>query len=244
MLTISAPTLSDADALLAFEIENRAYFEQWINARAADYYSASAVAEAIEAALADIAGDRAYQYLVRSDDAIVGRVNLVGVTRPYFNKATLGYRIGAGFAGKGYASQAVKLAMELAATELSLSRIEAVVRPQNIGSMRVLERNGFVAFGQARRSMYLHGEWHDLVHYERHLDDTGKAPAKSPAKIPHASTWTTACAPVRARLPRIGGAGVCASIFSCAALQTLQALQAARRAWRAAASVPRSPSNE
>jgi [ribosomal protein S5]-alanine N-acetyltransferase len=99
MLRISYPTLSDAEALLAFELENHSCFEQWINARASDYYTRSAVRDAIKAAVADIDGDRAYQFLVRYDDTIVGRVNLVGVTRPYFNKATLGYRIGRRFAG-------------------------------------------------------------------------------------------------------------------------------------------------
>lgn len=184
MLTIRHPTLNDADALLAFEIDNRAYFEHWINARRADYYSLEAVHEAISAALTDIDKDRAYQYLVCSGDAIVGRVNFVDVTRPYFNRATLGYRIGQPFAGRGYASQAVGLALERAAQDLCLSRVEAVVRPQNAGSTRVLERNGFTAFGRATQSMYLHGEWHDLLHYERHLHEAGDAPATGPAGAP------------------------------------------------------------
>jgi ribosomal-protein-alanine N-acetyltransferase len=180
MLKIRPPAMSDVDALLSFEIENRAHFEHWINARANDYYSTAAVRDAIRTALADVDGDRAYQYLVLFGDVIVGRVNLVGVTRPYFNKATLGYRIGACFAGRGYASQAVKLAMDVASKELCLSRVEAVVRAENIGSTRVMERNGFVAFGRATQSMYLHGQWHDLIHYERHLDNSGKAPAAGP----------------------------------------------------------------
>ncbi|WP_321889851.1 GNAT family N-acetyltransferase [Paraburkholderia bannensis] len=181
MLTIRHPTLNDADALLAFEIDNRAYFEHWINARSAAYYSLAAVREAIANAQTDIDKDRAYQYLVCSGDEIVGRVNLVDVARPYFNRATLGYRIGSQFAGQGYASQAVALALECAATHLRLSRVEAVVRPQNVGSTRVLERNGFTAFGRATRSMYLHGEWHDLLHYERHLGEAGQAPCTGPA---------------------------------------------------------------
>lgn len=183
MLNISHPTLSDVDELLAFEMENRSYFEEWINARPNHYYDTAAVREAIEAAMADMETDRAYQYLIRFEGTIVGRVNLTTVTRQYFNKATLGYRIGRRFAGLGYASQAVKLALEIAASELRLSRVEAIVRPQNAASMRVLERNEFMVFGRARRSMYLHGAWHDLVYYERHLDETGEPPATRPAIV-------------------------------------------------------------
>ncbi|MGF6574961.1 ribosomal-protein-alanine N-acetyltransferase [Paraburkholderia sp. GAS333] len=179
MIQICHPALSDAHELLAFEMENRSYFEEWINARPNEYYDATAVREAIGSAMADAEGDRAYQYFIRLEGTIIGRVNLTTVTRPYFNKATLGYRIGKRFAGLGYASQAVKLAMEIAASELKLSRVEAIVRPQNFASMRVLERNEFAAFGKARRSMYLHGAWHDLIYYERHFGETNEPPAIS-----------------------------------------------------------------
>jgi ribosomal-protein-alanine N-acetyltransferase len=68
--------------------------------------------------------------------------------------------------------------MEIGARELNLSsRVEAVLRPQNIGSMRVLERDGFVAFGRASRGMHFHGEWHDFVYFECHLDEPGAPPA-------------------------------------------------------------------
>ncbi|WP_233850378.1 GNAT family N-acetyltransferase [Paraburkholderia sp. HD33-4] len=170
MVEISHPTLSDAQALLQFEVDNRAYFEHWINAREDSYYNIGSVRNAIEAAQTDIEGDKAYQFLVKCEGVIVGRVNLVGVVRPYFNKAVLGYRIGERFAGHGYASEAVRLVLETARLDLRLWRIEATVRPQNRASARVLERNGFVRYGVAKRSMHLHGDWHDLVHVERHLE--------------------------------------------------------------------------
>ncbi|KVV22567.1 hypothetical protein WK78_23955 [Burkholderia cepacia] len=170
MVEISQPTLADAEALLQFEIDNRAYFEHWIRAREDSYYNLDSVRNAIVAARSDIERDHAYQFLVKCEGVIVGRVNLVEIKRPYFNKATLGYRIGERFAGYGYASEAVRLVVEMARLNLGLSRIEAIVRPENRASARVLERNGFVAFGIAKRSMRLHGTWYDLVHFERHLE--------------------------------------------------------------------------
>jgi [ribosomal protein S5]-alanine N-acetyltransferase len=180
MLTISLPSFEDVEALLAFELENRDYFEQWVRARPESYYSLSAVRDAIHAALDNINSDRAYEFLVRFNDQIVGRVNLVGVTRSCFNKATLGYRIGQRFSGNGYASKAVKLAIEVAERGLRLSRIEAMVRPENVGSIRVLERCGFSAFGRAKRSMYFHGAWSDQLCYERHLGESDNPPQSGP----------------------------------------------------------------
>lgn len=169
MLDIRPATLADAEPLLEFELENRRYFESWINARKCDYYNLDSVRHAIETAQSEASADTSYQFLATCHGVIVGRINLTGITRPYFNKASLGYRIGERFGGNGYATKAVERVLEKARTELDLWRIEATVRPENRGSARVLLRNGFEAYGTARRSMKLQGAWYDLVHFERHL---------------------------------------------------------------------------
>ena len=56
-----------------------------------------------------------------------------------------------------------------------LWRVEAVARPENLGSIRVLERNGFTAFGRSRRSFELNGQWFDRLYFERHRADTSAA---------------------------------------------------------------------
>lgn len=100
-LQLHAPTTADTHALLAFELDNRAHFETWVAARAESYYSAQAVAAMIEQARREREADQSYQFLAKLDGQIVGRVNLTAVTRPCFNKAQLGYRIGAQFGGRG-----------------------------------------------------------------------------------------------------------------------------------------------
>lgn len=167
-LHLCSPALADAEQLLAFEGDNRAFFEQFVQARDPAYYSLEAVQRAILDAQADRSKDVAYQYLVKLADSIVGRVNFTAVARPYFNKAVIGYRMGQSFTGRGLASQAVGLALEEAFGVLNLWRVEAVARPENTGSIRVLERNGFVQYGLAKRSMLFHGVCYDLAHFERH----------------------------------------------------------------------------
>ncbi|MEL7550760.1 GNAT family N-acetyltransferase [Pseudomonas protegens] len=167
-LHISAPHLDDLDDLLTFEGENRAFFEASINARPATYYSREGVAEAINQACEDAEADRGYQFLIRDNAVLVGRVNLHRVQRPYFNCAELGYRVGARFNGRGIARTAVQQVLLRAFGELQLSRIEANARPQNTGSVRVLEACGFSCYGHSRRSFLLHGEWFDRLHYECH----------------------------------------------------------------------------
>ena len=164
------PSMADAAPLLAFELGNRDYFEQWINARPPSYYSIEGVAQAIEAAERDSRADLAHQFLVKVGADIVGRVNLTALERTYYNKALLGYRIGAGFGGRGYASRAVQLALREGFDKLGLWRVEASVRALNPASIRVLERNRFSRFGSTLRSMRLHGVWYDVCHFECRSD--------------------------------------------------------------------------
>lgn len=171
-LQLIAPAMSDLDALFEFEVANRAFFEARINARPAEYYSRSGVATAIETARVDAAADKAYQYLIRDHDGLlVGRVNLTSIKRMHFHSAEIGYRIGEAYGGRGYASEAVRLALANGFGALRLARIEAVARPENEASIRVLTRNGFVQFGRSRKSFELQGDWFDRLLFECHVCD-------------------------------------------------------------------------
>ena len=168
-LTLHAPAKADLADLLAFELANRRFFEAHINARPAAYYSRDGVAAAIDAAVRDAQEDRAFQFLVRdAHGELVGRVNLTRVRREHFHSAELGYRIGEAHNGKGYAKQAVALALDKAWRAFSLVRVEATARGENPGSVKVLLANGFREFGRSSRSFELGGSWYDLLHFERH----------------------------------------------------------------------------
>lgn len=170
-LALAPPAHADLDALLAFELENRAFFEATINARPAAYYSREGVAGAIGAAIEDAAQDRGYQFLVKSAAGeLLGRINLSGIKRAHFHSGVLGYRIGQSTGGRGIASEAVRQVLAIAFGQLGLKRIEADASVDNHGSIRVLERNGFVQYGRSRRSFELQGRWYDRLHFERHAE--------------------------------------------------------------------------
>ncbi len=167
-LRLDPPTPADADALLAFELANRAYFESHINARPAAYSGPEGVQAAIAQAQREAEADQGFQYLVRDDTgALVARVNLSRVRRAHFHAADLGYRVGQAHAGRGVASEAVRLVLAQAFGVHGLVRLEATARPENEGSVRVLTRNGFTVYGRSTRSLELGGAWWDLLHFER-----------------------------------------------------------------------------
>lgn len=169
MIRLAAPAHGDIDALLAFELDNRAFFEARINARPASYYSREGVGLAVAQAMADAFADTGYQFLALDETGrIIGRVNLSLVKRAHFHSAVLGYRIGQAFCGQGHAGEAVRQLLEIAFGRLRLQRIEADCRIDNLASARVLTRNGFVQFGHSRRSVEHGGLWYDRLHFERH----------------------------------------------------------------------------
>ena len=172
-LQLLPPSSADLPALLSFELDNRAYFERWVTARAPSYYHQEAIAAASEQAQRERQQDLAYQYLAKQDGQIIGRVNLTAVTRPYFNKATLGYRIGERFGGRGYATRVVALLLEEAFGTLELWRVEATARPQNLASIAVMQRNGFHQYGHSEKAMRFQDAWSDLLYFERRKEHAG-----------------------------------------------------------------------
>jgi ribosomal-protein-serine acetyltransferase len=80
-------------------------------------------------------------------------------------KAELGYWIGSGYQGKGYASQALKIFVDLLFKKFKLNRIEGSPFAYNKASHRVLEKTGFRLEGKRRKAMKRNGEFFDDMMY-------------------------------------------------------------------------------
>ncbi|WP_435332764.1 GNAT family N-acetyltransferase [Haloarchaeobius sp. TZWWS8] len=65
--------------------------------------------------------------------------------------------------GEGYASAAVRLALEYAFDHLRLHRVEAATVGGNEASQAVLEKAGFTHEGTARNKAFVDGDYHDLL---------------------------------------------------------------------------------
>jgi ribosomal-protein-alanine N-acetyltransferase len=136
--------LDHAPALLAFELENRAYFAASIPDRGDDYF-ASFDERHRELLGWQADGAEFPHVLVAADGTIVGRVNLTGVAD---RSANLGYRIAERAAGRGLATTAVRQVCALAVGRYGLSELRAAAKVDNIASRTVLTRNGFVPVGE------------------------------------------------------------------------------------------------
>ena len=97
----------------------------------------------------------------QSDMVLIGALELSQIVRGRFHSAYLGYWVGAPYAGQGFMTEAVGLALAHAFGSLRLHRIEANVQPDNAASLAIVRRLGFTREGYSRRYLRLGGRWRD-----------------------------------------------------------------------------------
>ncbi|WBB79755.1 GNAT family N-acetyltransferase [Micromonospora sp. WMMD882] len=132
-----------ADALLAFEQENRAWFARSVPDRGDDYFADFAARHA--ALLAEQTTGRCHFHLLVDDAEVLGRFNLVDVAG---GEAELGYRVARRAAGRGVATDGVRRMAALARETYGLRRLTAATTLDNAASLAVLRRVGFTPAGE------------------------------------------------------------------------------------------------
>ncbi|SDH90287.1 ribosomal-protein-alanine N-acetyltransferase [Vibrio xiamenensis] len=155
---------SDADALLAFEKHNQAWFELNIPPREASFYSKRGVRNQIAFFLREYRAGRMLPMLILSGDTIIGRINLSEINTN-IGEATLGYRIGEQHTRQGVASFATQAVLELAQRDYAVHTFYALASVDNPGSRRVLEKSGFEEVGLLRNHADVQGQAVDCIEY-------------------------------------------------------------------------------
>ncbi len=69
-ITLDKLLMTDAEALLTFERENRAYFEKMVPTRGDDYYNIASFIERHKALLDEQAKEESYFYLIKDKKRI------------------------------------------------------------------------------------------------------------------------------------------------------------------------------
>ncbi|MBT2401991.1 GNAT family N-acetyltransferase, partial [Streptomyces sp. ISL-100] len=95
-----------------------------------------------------------------SSDHVVGfcRIGLSGV-----RAGKLGYATAASAWGKGYAADAARTMISFGFRELGLHRISAAIGPDNLPSIKLVEKLGFTREGVLRDHVFTNGAWRDSI---------------------------------------------------------------------------------
>ncbi|MFF2755094.1 GNAT family N-acetyltransferase [Psychrobacillus sp. NPDC058041] len=155
--------LSDAAELLSIEKRNRAFFENYSITHPENYWTLETQKELIEKWEQNTKKDIEYRFGIFkiNGDVLIGTIGLFQIFRGPRESALLGYSLDQEHNGKGYTTEATNLVVNYAFEILNLHRIEAGVMPNNIGSIRVLEKAGFHKEGIAKKNVKINGSWED-----------------------------------------------------------------------------------
>lgn len=121
----------------------------------------------------DIRSGRSLPYLIfrKSDDVLLGGINVSNIRRGICQMASVGYWMGESFAGHGHMGRALGLLLPHLFDNHGLHRIEAACIPDNLASIAVLRRQGFQMEGTARRYLCINGQWEDHLLFALLRDD-------------------------------------------------------------------------
>ncbi|MGH3383922.1 MAG: GNAT family N-acetyltransferase [Nocardioidaceae bacterium] len=106
---------------------------------------------------------RGLPFVVTFDGRMVGQLTVSNIVWGSARWAQVGYWIDRGYAGRGIMPTAVALAIDHCFFTLGLHRVEVAIRPENVASIRVVEKLGLRRIGIAPRYLHISGDWRDHV---------------------------------------------------------------------------------
>ena len=170
---LRAPQMSDHAEWSALRELSRDFLTPWEPIWPTDDLTRAAFRRRIRRYAEDQRSDLAYPFFIfrNTDNALVGGLTLANVRRGCAQAGSLGYWMGASYAGQGNMTAAVKTVLPFAFGTLRLHRVEAACIPANNASIRLLEKNGFQREGFARQYLCINGVWQDHLLFARLRDD-------------------------------------------------------------------------
>lgn len=157
------PRMADYNDWADLRDRSRAYLQRWEPAWPEDDLTRAAFRRRLAVYAREMDLGNAWPFFIvrESDQALLGGVTLSNVRRGVAETGTIGYWVGQPYAGKGYATAAVRAMIRFAFDRLHLHRLEAACLPSNEASRRVLEKSGFTLEGKARAYLKINGAWRD-----------------------------------------------------------------------------------
>ncbi|MEL3971417.1 GNAT family protein [Rossellomorea oryzaecorticis] len=105
-----------------------------------------------------------FAIVLLDDNRLIGAAEL-NIRDSQHKNGEIGYIVHPDLWGKGIASEAAKLMIQLGFTHFHLHRIQATCDPNNIASSRVLEKVGMKREGVLRESIMIKSGWRDTAIY-------------------------------------------------------------------------------
>ncbi len=101
---------------------------------------------------------------LKNDPKLIGTIGFWRIIKEHF-RAEIGYLLHPDYQGKGIMQEALEEVLDFGFRILKLHSIEANVNPNNLASIKLLERNRFVKEAYFKENYYYDGKFLDTVIY-------------------------------------------------------------------------------
>ena len=162
-LCLLSPT--QADLMVAFRRDNRAFLKPWEPLRTEAFFSKAYW----ESQLADARTEYHYDIslclavMPKDEDLVIGVCSFTNIVRGTFQSCHLGYALGESWQGQGIMQEALEVAIEHVFSRMQMHRIMANYMPHNAKSGNLLNRLGFRIEGRAASFLRIDGRWEDHI---------------------------------------------------------------------------------
>ncbi|RDW15512.1 GNAT family N-acetyltransferase [Oceanobacillus chungangensis] len=101
---------------------------------------------------------------LKEEDVVIGSCGFLNMV-PEHHRTEIGYELSSSYWGKGIASEALHAVISYGFECFNLQRIEALIEPPNIPSLKLVEKQGFIREGLLRNYEFTGGKFDDLYMY-------------------------------------------------------------------------------
>ena len=185
-VTLRVPANSDYEEWSSLRRRSRDFLEKWEPRWAGDELERASWRLRVRRYRDEYSRGTGVPFLIVLNDtgSIVGGISVGNIRRGVSQSGQIGYWMGEPYAGRGLMGDAVGVLVRHCFGALRLNRIEAACIPDNLRSIRVLEKAGFTREGLLRSYLRINGDWQDHYLYallagEYHAQGTRGAAVES-----------------------------------------------------------------
>ena len=166
ILRVLTPDYSEE--VCSFLYKNREHFEKYEPVLPINYYTPEHQQAILSAELKlalQTKNIRYYIFLKENTKQIIGTVALHHIATAAYSSCEVGYKFDTDYQHKGYAKEAVAMAVSIAFAALGLHRVYARVMPDNTASIKLLKGLLFEEEGLERECIKIQDRWQDHLRF-------------------------------------------------------------------------------
>ncbi|MDP5107770.1 MAG: GNAT family N-acetyltransferase [Candidatus Nanopelagicales bacterium] len=151
---------------------NQNWFQQWESTVPDEFSDGKAsFYQIVKNLRVEAKAQRSLPFVMEIDKKIAGQITVANINYGSTRSAYIGYWIAEEFAGRGYTPLAVAMAIDHCFQVLNLHRIEITIRPENLKSLRVVEKLGLRSEGLRPKYLHIDGDWRDHLVFAINKDE-------------------------------------------------------------------------